>query len=98
MSLLTNLNEISTIEIPGEILAAEDNHLQKVKIRPLSVHSFQMIAKAAKDDHSLIPLLMVKESVVEPALNIQEIRGMKVGLVNFLINEIKRLSGIIQLP
>lgn len=95
MTMLTSLNEIYTIEIPGEILATVDNDLQQVKIRPLTVHSFQMIAKAAKDDHSLIPLLMVKESVVEPALNIQEIRSMKVGLVNFLISEIKRLSGII---
>ena len=97
MSLLTGENEISTIEIPGEILAAKDHDSLKVKIRPLSVHSFQMIAKAAKDEHALVPLLMVKESVVEPALSIQEIRGMKVGLVNFLIQEIKRISGIIQL-
>ena len=98
MSLLTDLNEISTIEIPGEILATENKNLQQVKIRPLTVHSFQMIAKAAKNDHFLVPLLMVKESVVEPALNIQEIRSMKVGLVNFLISEIKRISGIIQMP
>ena len=94
--MLTSLDETYTIKIPGEILAPVDDNPHQVTIRPLTVHSFQMIAKAAKDDHFLIPLLMVKEAVIEPELSIQEIRSMKVGLVNFLVSEIKRLSGIMQ--
>ena len=83
------------VEIPGNILAPVDGKLQRVKIKPLDVHTFQLIAKAAKDDHSLIPILIVKESVTDPLLNIIQIKSMKVGLVNFLISEIKRVSGII---
>ncbi len=93
--MLINLNETATVKIPAEILAPIDGELQEVKIKPLSMHSFQLIAKAAKDDHSLVPLLMIKESVVEPSLSIHEIRSMKVGLVSFLIKEIKKESGIV---
>lgn len=93
--MLIDTQETYTIEIPGNILAPVDGALQKVNIKALDVHTFQLIAKAAKDDHSLIPLLMVKESVTDPILNINQIKRMKVGLVNFLINEIKQVSGII---
>ncbi len=93
--MLVNHKEIATVEIPAEILAPINDELQQVILKPLSIHSFQTIAKAAKDDHSLIPLLMIKESVVEPALSIHEIRSMKIGLVNFLIKEIRKQSGIV---
>lgn len=92
--MLIDAKETYTIEIPGNILAPVDGALQRIIIKPLDVHTFQLIAKASRDDHSQIPLLIVKESVTDPALNINQIKGMKVGLVNFLINEIKRVSGI----
>ena len=93
--MLIDTGETYMVEIPGNILAPVDGKLQRVKIKPLDVHTFQLIAKAAKDDHSLIPILIVKESVTDPLLNIIQIKSMKVGLVNFLISEIKRVSGII---
>jgi len=93
--MLIDTDDILTIEVPGNILAPVNDELQRIKIKALSVHTFQLIAKASKDDHSLIPLLMVKESVVDPVLNINQIKSMKVGLVNFFIKEIKRASGII---
>ena len=93
--MLDSLDEKLTLEIPVEILKTEEGKPQQVTIRPLTVHAFQMIAKASKDDHSMVPLLMVKEGVVDPMLNINQIRGMKVGLVNYLIGEIKKISGII---
>ncbi len=93
--MLTDTDELISVRIPAEILKPKDGTLHEVTIKPLSVHSFQLIAKATKDDTSLIPLLIVKESVVVPSLDIQDIRSMKVGLVNFLIKEIKNISGII---
>ena len=94
--MLTDLNETYTVQIPSDILAPVGNAAQEVKIKPLTLQRFQLIAKAAKDDPALVPVLVIKESVTEPDLTIQNIHSMKVGLVNFLINEIKRLSGIIQ--
>ncbi len=94
--MLIDSDERYTLKIPVEILKPKDGVQQQVIIRPLSVHSFQLIAKAAKDDHALIPLLIIKESVVDPPLGINDIRSMKVGLVNFLIGEIRQISGIIQ--
>ena len=43
--MLTSLDETYTIKIPGEILAPVDDNPHQVTIRPLTVHSFQMIAK-----------------------------------------------------
>jgi hypothetical protein len=93
--MLIDAKETYMVEIPGNILAPVEGALQRVIIKPLDVNTFQLIAKAARDDHSLIPLLIIKESVIDPVLNINQIKGMKVGLVNFLIKEIKQVSGII---
>ncbi|MEM6829640.1 MAG: hypothetical protein AAF551_03930 [Bacteroidota bacterium] len=92
--MLIDAEEQVTLKIPTEILAPKNGSVQEVILKPLSVYTFQLIMKAAKDDASLIPLLIVKESVVTPSLELKDIRGMKVGLVNFLIKEIKRISGI----
>lgn len=65
-----------------------------VTLRPLSIGAFQLILKAAKDDAGLIPLLMIKESLVEPQLNIQQIKRMHLGLVEFLVTQIRHISGL----
>jgi len=93
--MLTSLDDEYSLKIPAGILQPVNGQLQSVTIKPLTIHEFQMIMKAAKNDHMLIPLLIVKEAVVAPRFDLQQIRGMKVGLVNFLIGEIKKLSGIL---
>ncbi len=92
--LLNQQEEVFTVTIPANVLQPANGQLHQVQLKPLSVHTFQLIAKAAKDDHALVPLLIVKESVVNPALNINQIKTMKVGLVHFLIKEIKKISGL----
>jgi hypothetical protein len=92
--MLISQNEVYTVEIPETIIPLTDNRRTTVKIKPLLVHTFQTILKASRDDHALVPLLIIKESVVEPEMNINQVRSMKVGLVNFLIGEIKKISGI----
>ncbi|MGB8703067.1 MAG: hypothetical protein WCD18_26925 [Thermosynechococcaceae cyanobacterium] len=64
-----------------------------VQLRPLSIGTFQLIMKAAKSDASLIPLLMIKESMVEPTLSLDQIKGLPLGLVSFLIEQIRYISG-----
>jgi hypothetical protein len=65
-----------------------------VALRPLTVGRLALISRAARDDPSLVPLLMVKESLVEPALPLERIREMHIGLVHHLVSRINRISGL----
>ncbi|MBC1195773.1 hypothetical protein H0901_11000 [Microcystis aeruginosa BLCCF158] len=65
-----------------------------VQMRPLTIGTFQLIMKAAKQDAGLIPLLMIKESLVQPSLSLEQIKRMHLGLVNFLVIQIREISGL----
>lgn len=65
-----------------------------VRMRPLSVAVLALISRAAREDPGLIPLLMIKESLVEPALSLDQIRQMHVGLVHFLVGKANAISGL----
>lgn len=67
-----------------------------VQLRPLMLGTFQLIMKAAKNDPSLIPLLMIKESLVQPILTLEQVKQLHLGLVNFLIAHIREISGLTQ--
>jgi hypothetical protein len=60
----------------------------------LNVATLTLISRAARDDASLVPLLMIKEALVEPALTIEQIRQMHLGLVHFLVSQINLISGL----
>lgn len=66
----------------------------RVRLRPLKVATLALISRAARDDSSLAPLLMIKESLVEPQLALEQIRQMHAGLVNFLVAAVNRISGL----
>jgi hypothetical protein len=65
-----------------------------VRMRPLSIAVLYLISRAAREDPGLIPLLMIKEAVVEPLLTLEQIRQMHVGLVYYLVEQVNRLSGL----
>jgi hypothetical protein len=67
---------------------------QRVRVRPLSLATMTLISRATRDDASLVPILMIKEAVIEPTLTIEHIRQMHVGLVHYLVAQINRLSGL----
>jgi len=85
------------IEVPEGILkpgSTGQEDPRAVRLRPLSVGTLALISRAARDDAALIPLLMIKESMTEPAVTLEQIRMMHVGLVYFLIEQINRISGL----
>jgi hypothetical protein len=53
-----------------------------------------LIARAAREDASLVPLLMIQEAMVEPAMNLNQIQRLHVGLVHFLVSQINLISGL----
>jgi hypothetical protein len=97
--LLAGSAAVHAVEVPARVLrpGAEgepDGETGVVQLRPLSVGVLTVISRAARDDAGLVPLLMIKESLVEPALGLEQIRGLHVGLVHFLIAQINRISGL----
>ncbi|MDF0551807.1 hypothetical protein [Kamptonema sp. UHCC 0994] len=97
--LLGGSEIIFDVAIPPEVLQPArrstkvDGELV-VQLRPLTIGTFGLIMKAAKNDPVLIPLLMIKESLVQPTLSLEEVKGMNIGLVNFLIAQIRQISGL----
>lgn len=103
--LLAGSTIIHDVEIPGEILAPRSTGIDsdgpaprlgagKVRIKPLSVAVITLIARAARDDESLVPLLMIKEAMVEPQLTLEQIRQIHIGLVHYLVGRINMVSGL----
>lgn len=87
------------VVIPAEVLRPGDTSSSAtselvVQLRPLTIGTFQLIMKAARQDAGLIPLLMIKESLVQPALSLEQVKRMHLGLVQFLIGHIREISGL----
>jgi len=97
--LLAGSRLIYEVHVPQEILQPSSNSANgavpgMVRLRPLSVAALTVVSRAARDDAGLLPLLMIKESLVEPALTLDQIRQMHVGMALYLVNQINRLSGL----
>jgi hypothetical protein len=101
--LLAGASTTFDVVIPQDMLQSklvdneeDDPEEQVVRIRPLTIGAYQLIMKAAKNEPGLIPLLMVKESLVEPAVSVDQVRKMPLGLVELLIEEIREVSGLVK--
>jgi hypothetical protein len=65
-----------------------------VRLRPLTVADLQLVARAAKENDSLLGTLMVQRALTEPELSVAQVAALHVGLVQFLLREVNRISGI----
>ena len=100
--LLAGASITHDLPIPPHVLQPGANGQERAKerqevivqLRPLTIGSFQLIMKATRQDPSLIPLLMIKESLVQPALSLEQVKQLHLGLVNFLIAHIREISGL----
>ena len=86
------------VEVPPEVLhPAEDADGEApttVRLRPLTVRDLQLIYRAAKESDSLTATLMVQRALVEPEMSIAQASAMHVGLLQFLLEQVNRISGI----
>jgi hypothetical protein len=95
--LLAGSAIIHDVRVPGEILRPGAQPLEEdglVRMKPLDVATLTLVSRAAREDPSLIPLLMIKESLVEPVLELDQIRRMHAGLVYFLAERVNVISGL----
>jgi hypothetical protein len=88
------------VEVPPEVLRPGDAgrpfaaEAGVVRLRPLTIGAFQLILKAARNDPGLIPLLMLRESLAEPRLTLDQVKGLHLGLVTFLVGHVREISGL----
>ncbi|HEY1369803.1 MAG TPA: hypothetical protein VGF23_21930 [Gaiellaceae bacterium] len=99
--LLLAGQETHVVEIPPDVLRpagesddAEQAGPARVVVRPLLLVDVQRIQQAAQDSQALSSVLMVQQALVEPRLSIDEVNRMHVGLVEYLLREVNRISGL----
>jgi hypothetical protein len=96
--LLAGGNLTFAVEVPPEVLHptedAGNGAPTTVRIRPLTVRDLQLVSRAAKEGDSLTATLMVQRALVEPEMSVTQASTMHVGLVQFLLQQINRISGI----
>lgn len=84
------------VELPADLWNGNGNAAsgRRVELRPLTVRALQRIAKAARDDEELSAALMIREALVEPALQLDQVAKLPAGLARFLVEKINEVSGI----
>ena len=95
--LLAGASATYKVEVPANVIRPGgdvDGKPVVVELQPITIGAFQLILKAARDDAAMVPLLLIKESLVEPAMNLQQVQRMHLGLVEFLVEHIRGISGM----
>jgi len=90
------------VEVPPEVLrpaeGVGDGAPSAVRLRPLTVRDLQLVSRAAKESDSLTATLMVQRALVEPEMSVAQASAMHVGLLQFLLEQVNRISGIATTP
>lgn len=81
--------------VPAALLNLAALDVGKVRLRPLTVRDLQLVARAAKDNDALASALMVQSALVEPKLTLTQVNGLAAGLLQFLLTEVNRISGLL---
>jgi hypothetical protein len=81
------------VSLPPE-LAPPGHAGGEVVLRPLVLADVARLHKAAGADGELASALMVQQSVVEPALTLEQVHRLPAGLVEHLLGEVNRISGL----
>ncbi len=90
--LLAGAQATHRIELPSELLGAGQGGF--VTLRPLTAGAVQRVAQAAKDERVLASVLMVQQALVEPRLSVDQVAGLSAGLLQHLLAQVNRISGL----
>jgi hypothetical protein len=80
------------VELPPALRG--DAEPARLRVRPLTVRDIQRATRAARDDDTLLSVLMLKEAIVEPALTLEQVHELPAGVARFLLDELNRISGL----
>jgi hypothetical protein len=90
--LLAGAQATHRVELPAALLGLADAGV--VTLKPLTAGAVQRVAQAAKDERVLASVLMVQQALVEPRLTVDQVAGLSAGLLQFLLEQVNRLSGL----
>jgi hypothetical protein len=84
------------IRVPAHLAPPESAGEQaaEVVMRPLVLADIVRLNRAAADDGDLTSALMVQQALVEPSLSLDQVHRLPAGLVEFLLAEVNRVSGL----
>ena len=90
--LLAGAQATHRVELPAALLGSDAPGF--VTLKPLTAGAVQRVAQAAKDERVLASVLMVQQALVEPRLSVDQVSALSAGLLQFLLAEVNRLSGL----
>ena len=82
------------VSVPPDLLGPAAPTDGAVRLRPLTVRDLTLMSRAAKDNDQLLSALMVQAALDEPRLTLAQVNALPVGLLEFLLREVNRVSGI----
>ena len=97
--LLAGAQATHRVTLPAALLGAvaagqTGSDAGHVVLRPLTAGQVQRVAQAARDERLLASVLMVQQSLVEPRLTVDQVQGLSAGLLQFLLDQVNKLSGL----
>lgn len=93
--LLVGGGATHTVTVPADVLhPSGEGDDGTVVLRPLRLVELQRVHKASQDQEALTSVLIVQQALVEPKLTVEQVSRMHAGLVQFLLREVNRLSGL----
>lgn len=90
--LLAGAQATHRVELPPALLQAQAPGF--VTLKPLTAGAVQRVAQAAKEERVLASVLMVQQALVEPRLTVDQVSGLSAGLLQFLLEQVNRISGL----
>jgi hypothetical protein len=96
--LLAGAEVTHRVTVPAHLLAAgpaaPGDAANEVVLRPLVLADVMTLQRAAGDDGELASALMVHKALVDPVLSLDQVHRLPAGLVEFLLGEVNRTSGL----
>ncbi|MEJ8849521.1 hypothetical protein [Variovorax rhizosphaerae] len=90
--LLAGAQATHRIDVPAALLGADAPG--SVTLKALTAGAVQRVAQAAREERVLASVLMVQQALVEPKLSVDQVAALSAGLLQFLLEQVNRLSGL----
>jgi hypothetical protein len=81
------------VAVPPGLLSVPGDGTDVV-LRPLVLADVLRLRRASGEDGELASALMVHQALVEPSLTLDQVHRLPAGLVEFLLGEVNRISGL----
>jgi hypothetical protein len=99
--LLASSTATFTVHVPAHMLRPEiegernaDDVIGDVVLRPLQVRDVDRAVRAAKEQRMLTSVLLVQQSLVSPALTVDQVAALPAGVAQFLTERVNAISGL----